>query len=164
MSLYREANYFNIKFIIETTITLILFERKHNMARSVKHYSKRTLATLVELVVLISMHAWWASSSITLQYNWGRSVYLRCMQCLALSEFVVVIEASVTSNTLTLPDWLHMCLLGESCYQGRLWHSHSRKEAHSNSLCMYRTSTRSSSSNIAQPGCYSCSRINEVQV
>ncbi len=36
-----------IKFIIETTITLILFERKHNMARGT---SKRTLATLVHSI------------------------------------------------------------------------------------------------------------------
>ncbi len=41
---------FNIKFIIETTITLILFERKHNMARGI---SKRTLATLVIQVWMV---------------------------------------------------------------------------------------------------------------
>ncbi len=45
MTLYREANFnFIIETTIETTITLILFERKHNMARGI---SKRTLATLV---------------------------------------------------------------------------------------------------------------------
>ena len=41
--IYRQAN-FNVKFIIETTITL---ERKHNMARGI---SKRALATLVHKV------------------------------------------------------------------------------------------------------------------
>ena len=47
--IYIELQIFNIKFIIETTITLILFERKHNMARGI---SKRTLATLVFLVTV----------------------------------------------------------------------------------------------------------------
>ena len=44
--------HFNVKFIIEITITLIPFEQKHNMARGI---SKRTLATLVIMVIIVAI-------------------------------------------------------------------------------------------------------------